>query len=178
MHLESEFLLEPHRSMTALQNAYTFRVKVSFNSSKDLGHFWLCYIRKTLQMWDRCNWLLTFLIGYMKLSLGLTKLVWSWMLQHGPEVHAISHRHFAMESVPYPLKHLLPLWLFHSGIRDLHLKMPFSKLPFGYLTNNVQRSKIKWTYNVHGSKVKYCFLWNWPLTDICQTKQAKNGPVW
>ena len=29
-------------------------------------------------------------IGYMKLSLGLKKLVWSWMLQHGPEVHAIS----------------------------------------------------------------------------------------
>ncbi len=26
----------------------------------------------------------------MKLSLGLKKLVWSWVLQRGPEVHAIS----------------------------------------------------------------------------------------
>ncbi len=29
--------------------------------------------------------------GYVKLSLGFKKLVWSWMLQHGSEVHATSH---------------------------------------------------------------------------------------
>ncbi len=50
---------------------------------KDLEHFWLYYIRKTLQTWDNCNWMLTFLTVQYKVS----------------KIQFV-HRHFAMESVP------------------------------------------------------------------------------